>query len=69
MKCRNVYFLYITMDVEDNRKRCAAQIKRLAAYKAVPVNSYSDEYVRFPHKKTVRIGVLPSRKQHGEKRR
>ena len=49
------------MDVEDNRKRCAAQIKRLAAYKAVPVNSYSDEYVRFPHKKTVRIGVLPSR--------
>ena len=55
------------MEVKDNSKRDAAQIKRLETSKAAPVNSDSDDSIRVPCKKKVRNGVLPSHKQHGEK--
>ena len=41
------------------------QIKRIATSKAAS-NYDSDEYVRVPHKKRVRIGVLPNCKQQGK---
>ena len=46
------------MEVKDNRKRAASQIKRLVTPKADTVNSYSNESVRVPRKKNVRTGVL-----------
>ena len=54
------------MEVKDNIKRVAAHIKRLAASKAAPINSDSDNYTRVPRKKKVRTGILPSHKQHGK---
>ena len=52
------------MEVKDNTKMSAAHIKRLATYKAAPVNSDSKKPVRVPHKDKARTGVLPSHKQH-----
>ena len=56
--------LLSTIEVKDNRKRSATQIKRLASSK-LAYNSESDESIRVPHKKRLRTGVLPNRKQKG----
>ena len=32
----------------------------------MPVNYYSNRYIRVPHKNKVRTNVLPDRKQHGK---
>ena len=39
------------MEVKDNSKRSAAQIKRFSVSKAVPVNSDIDASVKVPRKK------------------
>ena len=59
--------LLSTMEVKDNKKRAADQIKRLATSKAAPINSKRDGYTRVPRKKKARAGVLPIRKQHGKR--
>ena len=53
--------LISTIEVKENRRSSAAQIKRLATSKAELVNSGSDESVTVMHKKRVRTGVLPNR--------
>ena len=50
------------MEFEDNRKRAADQIKRLATSKAVTVNYDSNNSIIVPHKKKTRNGVLPNHK-------
>ena len=61
------YWYEILFDVEvtDNRKRSAAQIKRLETSKATPVNSDSNDSIKVPCKKKFSTGVLPSLRQHG----
>ena len=51
MKCRNAYSLYIPIEVKNNRKRGASQIKILANSKAAPFNSYSNKSIKVTHKK------------------
>ena len=55
------------MEVKDDRKRAAEQIKRIVTSNAVPVNYDSDEYVRVTHNKMSRTGVIPSH-QHQYKK-
>ena len=52
-----------TIGVKDNRKRAAAQIKKLEISEASPLKSGNDESIRVTHKKRARTGVLPNRKQ------
>ena len=54
------------MDVKNNRKRDAAQIKRLTTSKAVVVNYDSKKYVRMPLKKNAGTGFLPRCKHHAK---
>ena len=54
------------MEVYDNRKRVAAQIKSLATSKSVLINSAIDDYISVMHNNKARTGVLPSRKKNGE---
>ena len=46
-----------------NRKRAAAQIRRLAASKAVPDDYDRDAYAKVTRNNKARIGVLPEFKQ------
>ena len=52
------------MEVQDNGKRAAAHIKRLAPSKAAPIYPDRDDSVKGRCKKEARTGVLPSQKQH-----
>ena len=56
------YDLLFPMEVKDNRKRAADQIKNIAASKSESANSDSDVPVKVPHKKKSRTGVIPSLK-------
>ena len=55
-----------TIEVKDNSKRAATQIKRLATSKAAS-SSDSNRFVRVPRNKRVRTGVLPNQKHQGGK--
>ena len=55
------------MEVKDNMKRSAYQIKRPAASKADPSNSDRYTSARLPCKKKSRTSVLPDRKHKGKK--
>ena len=51
------------MEVKDNKKMAAAQIKRPVTSKSAPVNSDSNESVRVPRKKRARTSAISRRKQ------
>ena len=57
--------LLSTIEVKDSRKRSTTQTKRHATSKAAS-HSESDESIRVLHKKRVRTGVIPNRKQQGK---
>ena len=56
------YDILSKIEVKDNSKRVSTQIKKIATSRAA-YNSDSNEYIRVPHKKKARTGVL--RKQQG----
>ena len=60
------YDLLSTNEVKYNRKSAATQIKRLATSKMVYQYNIN-EFIRVPHKKRLRNGVIPNRKQKGKK--
>ena len=55
------------MEIEDNSKKSASQIKRLATSKVVTINYDIYDFIRVPRKNKAWDGVLPSCKQHGNK--
>ena len=55
--------LLSTLEDKDNRKRSAAQIKRLDTQKVLVVDVGSDATTKVPHKKKTRTGVFPSHNQ------
>ena len=55
------------MEVKDNSKRAASQIKMIAISKAVPVNSYNNAYVGVLRKNKARTSVLLAHMQQGKK--
>ena len=61
------YDLMSTMEVKDNRKRAAYQIKILAAQKVVLVDYDINTIPRVTHKKKAGAGVLLDRNQQGKK--
>ena len=55
-----------TIEVKDDNKRSATQIKRLATAKSAS-NSDNNESIRVPGKKSLRTVILPKCKQQGLK--
>ena len=55
------------MEVKDNRKRAAAQIKRLETSKAELINYDRNNSKRVTHKNNTRTAVLLSHKQQSKK--
>ena len=60
---KNCCGLIYTVEVKDNSKRAAAQIKRLATSKAEPFNYDRNVSVKIPRKNKARTSFLLARKQ------
>ena len=60
--------LLSTTEAKNNRKKDAAQIKKLAVSKAAPVNSDSDTSAKVAYKNKASNGVLTTRKHKGKEK-